>query len=244
MEKSQLEDIFDSPAIKLLEYKILRIESRCRGFEKLDYSRPDKEEIVRHLLDVRKVLLDDSFIMDDENRELLIDCNKAFTELRGKVKTNVRKLFDTAVRSNTVGDVSTGYCCRLSRHYPNQHPIQTVRAKKMWQVLTGSSANDEGFMNIREYDHHYNIHGVEVCSTLYSLYDYSPFSLYDILWVRSFDTEIYAHEKYSNYEQFSYYDKYKFLLNESATAKKVLRNRPLFVNFEPQPLKPKETKGK
>ena len=103
--------------------------------------------------------------------------------------------------------------------YSRIHPIQTVRAKKMWEVLSGALDNydplyEDGVMSngwhyqggepetenmMLDFDCN-QIGDMNIIHAVHNLYDHTAFSIFDLLWVRDFNMEIHVEVDYSTYK--------------------------------------------
>lgn len=219
-----LNDIFNDPTIKLLEYKILHIETLDRRRKANGTNYPAKNEIIKELLDVRKAILDKNFSSDGHNQKLIKEFNQTLINLKQRISNEVHKMLNASIKVGSIGDLRVYSYSYFSHTYPKARPVQTVRAKKIWEILTGEggcngnyiagidfyddliafypSTEDfqGGTLTFHSVDEHKEIAGVEVCREFYELYEDSSFSLYDLLWIRSFNVELYVDENYSNYK--------------------------------------------
>ena len=69
-----VQEIFDTPAIRLIEIEILKLQ--YKNEKNWHYSERYREAI-RHLMKVRKRLLDEMFELDEHYKQLLYDFNEA-----------------------------------------------------------------------------------------------------------------------------------------------------------------------
>ena len=172
-------------------------------------------------------MLNENFITDDENHHLISELNDVIKTKQKEICNQKERLLETAVKSGLCGIVQAFDSWFFDKHYPKAHPIQTVRAKKMWAVLSNPNnfdgnfndgidvgwsniityfpdssptESDGGMMRWRDVDHYSKICGMEVCPILYDLYKRSYYSIYDMLWVRSFDVQIHVRTMFQNYE--------------------------------------------
>ena len=142
--KMTVQEIFDLTAIKEIEINILDLQREVEvrhGYNGTDAA------IIGRLLLIRKHLLDKEFIMDSDYKKLLSEFNDALRNCLIEMREKSIEAY-TAVFKSGVGDdnVVVGKCF-LGYHHSKIHPIQTIRAKKIWAVLNNS---------LDEYNLHYN----------------------------------------------------------------------------------------
>lgn len=133
-----VQEIFDLPAIKEIERNILDLQSEVeakRGFNETDAST------IRRLLLIRKHLLDKEFLMDGNYKALLIEFNDSLWQQLIKMRNEGIKAYEAIVKAGVEGDAVVIGKCFLGYEYSTIHPIQTIRAKKMWYMLNESLDN-------------------------------------------------------------------------------------------------------
>lgn len=135
-----VQEIFNLPQIVEIETEILTTESSYR-------LRCDDEHtkvgIIKELLGIRKSILDQEFIMNEEYARLLSEFNECLRQKLVSLTKDMVKAYD-AVKNTGID------CSRLSSHgecwlgfsYPKSHPVQTIRARKIWEILNGSRDRD------------------------------------------------------------------------------------------------------
>lgn len=134
-----VQEIFDLPAIREIEKDILDLQRdievrRCGGTK-------NAEDVIRSLLKIRKHLLDNEFVMDNEYKQLLVEFNDSLREQLVKMRNEGIKTYGSVVKAGTEGDVEVIGKCFLGYGYSSIHPIQTIRAKKMWYMLNETLDN-------------------------------------------------------------------------------------------------------
>lgn len=209
-----IQEIFEQDSVRLIEDAIF---DACQEHELMKFAEPYGENVTR-LLKIRKELLDREFVMDEQYKGLLSEFNealkKALLTMRTQIIATVEALYKVPIECNIY---VTGKCF-LDRCYSPTHPIQTKRAKKMWEILAGGISNymplyedgvvwygfdredpcsekellylndttdnwNEGFDREMTKDMHL-VHAV------HNLFRHMEFSIFDLLWVRSFDIQI------------------------------------------------------
>ena len=127
-----VKEIFDHPAIKAVEMEILdtiRDEERCRKGE-------DAKLAVQHLLSVRKRILNGMFEWTDEYYSLLSEFNKALVEAQCEMRERLFRLSES-VKETGLENLEFQGKVFMNYKYSEIHPVQTNRARKMWNVLNG-----------------------------------------------------------------------------------------------------------
>ncbi len=141
MDASKVQEIFNSSAVKELEVDILLTQQRI---EKRSISYDTGEEIIKCLLGSRKTLLNHMFVMDEEAKQLLHDFNEVLKTQMIEMRKRAIAVYEANVKSGILSKFSVFGKCFLGYEYSKIHPVQTMRAKKMWAVLNGSL--DEDYM--------------------------------------------------------------------------------------------------
>ena len=127
-----VKEIFDHPAVKAVEIEILdtiRDEERCRKGE-------DAKLAVQHLLSVRKRILNGMFKWTDEYYSLLSEFNKALVEAQCKMRERLFILSES-VKVTCLENLEFQGKVFMSYKYSGIHPVQSIRAKKMWANRLG-----------------------------------------------------------------------------------------------------------
>jgi len=120
--------VFEDPQVVALEEKIVALtEGRIRS-----------DEDVLDLLEQRKNLLDSMNQYDDEMKNLLIEFNEALKKAWIKLFNKTKAVFEEYSRKNDCWEeFNVEGRLYLSYNYSKIHPIQTERAKNIWEMLTG-----------------------------------------------------------------------------------------------------------
>lgn len=222
-----VQEIFKLPEIKEVECEILTLETDMRL---RTYKEDSKREIIKELLRIRKNLLDNKFCINEEYAHLLGEFNESLRQTLVKLKRQMVEAYDAIDRTGIEGRLEAVGKCFLAYQYSSFHPVQTIRAKKMWQILNGSIDNYvdlyddgvDGFGNVfrgSEYERkhllddiqedgfNFNHHleskytnNMHIILPTHFLYDDKSFSIFDILWVRNFDIEVHTEVDYRTYE--------------------------------------------
>lgn len=211
-----VKEIFDHPAVKAVEIEILDIlrdEERYR-------TGKDAKLAVQHLLSVRKCIINGMFEWSDENFMLLSEFNNALVHAQCEMRERLSRLSES-VNETGLENLEFQGKVFLSYKYSEIHPVQSIRARKMWNVLNGSydefmplykdGANDIYFTGqetipsgkediyLSEETENWNegidrekTKDMKLCYAFHNLYCHTTFSILDLLWVRDFCIEINA----------------------------------------------------
>ena len=223
-----VKEIFDHPAVKAVEIEILDIV----GDEKRYREGKDAKLAVQHLLSVRKRILNGMFEWSDENFMLLSEFNDALVHAQCEMRERLSRLSES-VNETGLENLEFQGKVFLSYKYSEIHPVQSIRAKKMWNVLNGSydefmplykdGVNDICFTGqetiplekeavyLSEETENWNegidrekTKDMKLCYAFHNLYCHTTFSILDLLWVRDFCIEINAES--SHYTGSTYWD--------------------------------------
>ncbi len=178
------------------------------------------KKIVDINLRKRMYLLNEMFTMNDEYKSLLYDFNEALKAELIKMRQKAIKAFKAVSRIDKESEINVQAKCFMGCKYPELHPIKTTLEKRMWAILSGSlGCQDEWYKNGvmgTTYDYYsgkvdsnkhllYNSRdkknwneGLDGAMTkdmylvhaFHNLYHRCKFSIFDLLWVREFTTEI------------------------------------------------------
>jgi hypothetical protein len=138
METSKVQEIFNSTAIKEIENEILLMQHEV---EKRHFEYEAGEEVIKCLLGTRKSLLNKMFVMDEESKNLLSDFNEALKAQMIEMRKRALSIYASNVNSGLLSSFTLKGRCFMGYEYSKIHPVQTMRAKKMWAVLNGSLAD-------------------------------------------------------------------------------------------------------
>ena len=209
-------EIFDHPAVKAVEMEILGIV----GDEKRYRTGKDAKLAVQHLLSVRKRIINGMLEWTDEYFLLLSEFNNALVQAQSEMRERLSRLSESV---NEIGLENLEFQGKvfLSYKYSEIHPVQSIRARKMWNVLNGSydefmplykdGANDIYFKGqetipsekediyLSEETENWNegidrekTKDMKLCYAFHNLYCHTTFSILDLLWVRDFCIELNA----------------------------------------------------
>ena len=209
-----VKEIFNHPAVKAVEIEILdtiRDEERCSKGEEAKLA-------VQHLLGVRKRILNGMFEWTDEYYSLLSEFNKALVEAQCEMRERLFRLSES-VKETGLENLEFQGKVFMSYKYSEIHPIQSIRAMKIWNILNGSYDNyiplykdgvnsiyftgqdiipsEKEAVYLSEETENWNegldrekTRGMKLCYAFHNLYEHTTFSIFDLLWVRDFSIEI------------------------------------------------------
>lgn len=210
-----IHEVFDTPSVKAIEIEILDVMM----MEEYSLKNPLAKTTIQHLLSLRRQVLNKMFILTDEYKQLLTEFNGKLMDALEKMRLQTINMHNGAMDAGIYGVETIGKVF-LSYKYPEEHPIQTMRAKKIWAVLSGSYDNfmplyEDGADNLRlSYDNckipsvnqllyisedidNWNdgldrekTADMHLCHGFHNLIDHNDFSIFDLLWVREFWIEI------------------------------------------------------
>ena len=108
MEVKRIQEIFSSAAIKEIEREIIDMEYEV---ERSHISTETAKDGIRRLLEIRRTLLNQMFVMDEENKQLLSDFNEAIKAQMIEMRKRAVRLLESAVASDAcVSCELTGQC--------------------------------------------------------------------------------------------------------------------------------------
>ena len=76
--------------------------------------------------------------MDEQDKQLLSDFNEALKTQMIEMRQKAITLFDSTMASGIHASFDLKAKCFLGYEYSRLHPVQTMRAKKMWAVMNNS----------------------------------------------------------------------------------------------------------
>lgn len=130
-----VQEIYATRAIKEIELEILTIyfDNERRGTH-------DEKEVfaVRKLLGIRKKILNSFFVLDENYKMLLAEFNDAMTKQLIEMRKQTIDVFCKIKETTPSGYFMAEGKCFLGYEYPKIHPVQSMRAKKMWAILNGT----------------------------------------------------------------------------------------------------------
>lgn len=153
------QEMFNTKAVKEIETEILDVY-----FENERHGTHNETEVytIRRLLGIRKNILNDMFVFDNQYKQLLYDFNEALIEQLKEMRKRTIALYHVTKDICQGTSLEVEGKCLLGYGYSAIHPVQTIRAKKIWAVLNGCLDNfmplydidGAGCFSIRSYDPH------------------------------------------------------------------------------------------
>lgn len=209
-----IQEVFESPEVKAIEIEILDVAMD----EERSWRNPQGKVAIQHLLSLRRQVLNRMFVLTDEYKQLLAEFNEKLIDALTEMRRQTINMHEGVIAANmhgieTVGKVYMNY------KYPENHPVQTMRAKKIWGIINNSYDTympmyEDGADNLTlsEYGEVPSVNQVlylsedvdnwnegldrektadmHLCHGFHNLIDHNDFSIFDLLWVRDFSIEI------------------------------------------------------
>lgn len=222
-----IQELFKSTPIEEVEEEIInlqyQIEHRYGNYE-------SQKDLIKRLLGIRKRLLNHEFVMNEHHKQLLEEFNAAMREQLKKTRIETIKTYLAVIRSGINGKIKAVGKCFMGYEYSNIHPIQTIRSKKIWEILSGILDNydplyEDGVISngwqylggepetenmmlyLSEKMDNWNegldsnlTKDMNIIHAVHNLYDHTAFSIFDLLWVRDFNMEIHVEIDYCTYK--------------------------------------------
>ena len=128
-------EIFNTTAVRSVEEQILSLYHET---ERNHWYNEENKKAIRSLLEVRKQILDSMFVMDEHSKQLLAEFNEAMKQQMAEMRKRAIDIYNNVYRPDIIGHIDVICKCFMGYEYSKIHPVQTMRAKKMWAVLNGS----------------------------------------------------------------------------------------------------------
>ena len=130
-----VQEIFNSTPVQSIEEQILDLYHEIEGHRS---TYEENKKAIRSFLVVRKRILDSMFVMDEQNKKLLAEFNEAMKEQLKEMRKRAIDLYNKVYKPDMNGHIDVIGKCFMGYEYSKIHPVQSMRAKKMWAVLNGS----------------------------------------------------------------------------------------------------------
>lgn len=130
-----VQEIFNTTTVRSIEEQILSLYHET---ERNHWYNEENKKAIRSLLEVRKQVLNSMFVMDEYSKQLLAEFNEAMKEQMVEMRKRAIDIYNNVYKPDMVGHIEVTGKCFMGYEYSKIHPVQTMRAKKMWAVLNGS----------------------------------------------------------------------------------------------------------
>lgn len=130
-----IQEIYNSKPARKVEYMILDCQ---RQSEKGMWGMETGRVAIQNLLGIRKTILNEMFVMDDNYLQLLSDFNEAMMQQMIEMRHRTIALYESVAKAGLPGTIEVEGKCYFGYDYPPLHPIQDERAKRMWDILNGT----------------------------------------------------------------------------------------------------------
>ena len=130
-----VQEIFNSTAVQSVEEQILDLYHET---ERKHWCNDENKKAIKSLLEVRRRILNSMFVLDEQNKQLLAEFNEAMKQQLIEMRKRAIDLYNSVYKSDMGGSVEVEGKCFMGYEYSKIHPVQSMRAKKMWAVLNGS----------------------------------------------------------------------------------------------------------
>ena len=129
-----IQEIYNTEPVRKVEHEILDIQFQS---EKGRWGWETGKIAIQRLLKIRKAILDEMFVMDEQYLQLLSDFNEAMMQQMIEMRKRTIALYESVAKTGLSGIIEVEGKCFFSHDYPSLHPIQDERAKRMWDILNG-----------------------------------------------------------------------------------------------------------
>ena len=130
-----VEEIFKLPDIIDIEKQILDAQRDIETGRGNEYCHA---AVIRELIRLRKKFLDREFVMNGNYKSLLADFNNALRDALVSIRKKAIKIYNGVKLADADDSFAVIGKCFLGYQYSSIHPVQSIRAKKMWAVLNNS----------------------------------------------------------------------------------------------------------
>ena len=130
-----IQEIFNSTAVRSVEEQILDLYHET---ERKHWCNDENKKAIKSLLEVRRRILNSMFVLDEQNKQLLAEFNEAMKQQLIEMRKRAIDLYYSISKLDKNGRIDVIGKCFMGYQYSKIHPVQSIRAKKMWAVLNGS----------------------------------------------------------------------------------------------------------
>ena len=129
------QEIFNSTAVRSVEEQILDLYHET---ERKHWCNDENKKAIKSLLEVRRRILNSMFVLDEQNKQLLAEFNESMKQQLIEMRKRAIDLYYSISKLDKNGRIDVIGKCFMGYEYSKIHPVQSIRAKKMWAVLNGS----------------------------------------------------------------------------------------------------------
>ena len=130
-----VQEIFNSTAVRSIEDQILFL---YHEIGRNHWHDDENKKAIRSLLEVRRRILNSMFVLDEQNKHLLAEFNEAMKQQLIEMRKRVIDLYNKVYLPDMDGRIEVEGKCFMGYEYSKIHPVQSMRAKKMWAVLNAT----------------------------------------------------------------------------------------------------------
>jgi hypothetical protein len=130
-----VQEIFNSTAVRSVEEQILDLYHET---ERKHLCNDENKKAIKSLLEVRRRILNSMFVLDEQNKQLLAEFNEAMKQQLIEMRKRAIDLYNKVYQPDMDGCVEVEGKCFMGYEYSKIHPVQSMRAKKMWAVLNAT----------------------------------------------------------------------------------------------------------
>ena len=130
-----VQEIFNSTAVRSIELQILSLYHET---ERHCWHDGENKKAITSLLEVRKRILNSMFVLDEQNKQLLAEFNEAMKQQLIEMRKRAINLYNKVYQPDMDGRIEVEGKCFMGYEYSKIHPVQTIRAKKMWAILNAT----------------------------------------------------------------------------------------------------------
>ena len=130
-----VQEIFNSTAVRSIEEQILSLYHET---ESNHWHDDENKKAIRSLLEVRRRILNSMFVLDEQNKQLLAEFNEAMKQQLIEMRKRTIDLYNKVSQPDMDGRIEVEGKCFMGYEYSKIHPVQSMRAKKMWAVLNAT----------------------------------------------------------------------------------------------------------
>lgn len=131
----EVQEIFNSTAVRSIEEHILSLYYET---ERNHWHDDENKKAIRSLLEVRRRILNSMFVLDEQSKQLLAEFNEAMKQQLIEMRKRTIDLFNKVYQPDMDGRIEVEGKCFMGYEYSKIHPVQSMRAKKMWAVLNAT----------------------------------------------------------------------------------------------------------